>query len=373
MVWSLEDGKERAKLSGHNGDVVAVDFSPDGKFLASGSAGRSGVVKLWDSTTFQLINTPSGREGGVDLVGFSPDGKTLIGANAAGLVTLWDVPSGKARATFNHPGGMNQIVISHDGKTLATGGGKVGRGAEQFPGPGEIRLWDVASGRRLAVLSVPAGRIIRLAFTPTTRPWQRRPRARPSCFGTSRRPPSAPHCHGNPVRPSPSPSLPTARPSLRAERITCSASGMPRPVFSARHSADTPTRLTGSPSPRTAAPSSRLAGTPQPSSGTSRPEQIDATRPGRAPMFFLVAARELTLPARLGIAKLRIDRQSRRTVRSWARTSSSVTIRCSSTACRTSRPISVADRASARLTGGGVVDSDRTDVRNASSAKRVSD
>ena len=61
---------------------------------------------------------------------------------------------------------MNQIVISHDGKTLATGGGKVGRGAEQIPGPGEIRLWDVASGRRLAVLSVAAGRIIRLAFAP---------------------------------------------------------------------------------------------------------------------------------------------------------------------------------------------------------------
>jgi WD40 repeat protein len=137
--------------------------------LASGSAGRSGVVKLWDSTKFQLINTPSGRQGGVDLVGFSPDGKTLIGADAAGLVTLWDVPSGKARATFNHPGGMNQIVISHDGRTLATGGGKVGRGAEQFPGPGEIRLWDVASGRRLAVLSVAAGRIIRLAFAPDDR------------------------------------------------------------------------------------------------------------------------------------------------------------------------------------------------------------
>ena len=54
------------------------------------------------------------------------------------------------------------------------------------------------------------------------------------------------------------------------------------------------------------------------------------------------------------------------------RTSSSVTTRCSSTAFRTSRPISVAARASAKLIGGGSGDSERTEVRNASSAIRVS-
>ena len=156
--------KERATLSGHDGEVVAIDFSPDGKLLATTS--RKGVVKLWDTNTFQVMNTPSGREGGVDLVGFSPDGRTLIGANAAGLVTLWDVPAGRARATFSHPGGMNMVVISRDGKTLATGGGKVGSQARPSPGPGEVRLWDVATGRRLAVLSVPAGRVTRVMFAP---------------------------------------------------------------------------------------------------------------------------------------------------------------------------------------------------------------
>ena len=33
-------------------------------------------------------------------------------------------------------------------------------------GSGDVRLWDVATGRRLAVLPVPDGRVTRLAFAP---------------------------------------------------------------------------------------------------------------------------------------------------------------------------------------------------------------
>src|SRR5205823_5835213 len=79
-VWSLEDGRERATLSGHNGEVVALDFSPDGKVLATTS--RAGVVKLWGTAAFKEKATLTGRQGGVDLVVFSADGKTLVGASA---------------------------------------------------------------------------------------------------------------------------------------------------------------------------------------------------------------------------------------------------------------------------------------------------
>jgi WD40 repeat protein len=130
------------------------------------------VVKLWDAATFKESVPLTGRPArqGVDLVLFTPDGKTLVGASAAaGLVTLWDVASGKARASFSHFGGMNMIVVSPDGKTLATGGGRVGGRSRSEPalGPdGDVRLWDVATGRRLAVLPVPSGRVTRLAFAP---------------------------------------------------------------------------------------------------------------------------------------------------------------------------------------------------------------
>jgi WD40 repeat protein len=168
-VWSLDDGHERATLSGHNGEVVALDFSRDGKRLASTS--RAGVVKLWDTTTFNPATTLTGRQGGIDLVFFSPDNKTLVGASAAGLVTLWDVGSGKARSSFSHFGGMNTIILAPDGKTLATGGGRAANRSDASPGAstrtgGDVRIWELATGRRLAVLPVPNGQVTRLAFAP---------------------------------------------------------------------------------------------------------------------------------------------------------------------------------------------------------------
>jgi WD40 repeat protein len=130
------------------------------------------VVKLWDVASFTPGPPLPGRQEGVDLVAFSADGRTLVGANAAGTVTLWDLEAGAPRASLAHFGGMNMVVLSPDGKLLATGGSRVspGDGDPSGPGPGagpgDVRLWDLASGRRLAVLPAPASRVTRLAFSP---------------------------------------------------------------------------------------------------------------------------------------------------------------------------------------------------------------
>jgi serine/threonine protein kinase len=82
-VW-----REVATLRGHGGPVSSVSFSPDGKFLASGSWDKT--VKVWEVGSWQEVATLWGHEGYVYSVSFSPDGKFLASGSYE-TVKVWEV------------------------------------------------------------------------------------------------------------------------------------------------------------------------------------------------------------------------------------------------------------------------------------------
>src|SRR5262245_43112923 len=92
-----QEPRERATLTEHPGHLTALAYSSDGKLLIS--AGRDGVITLWDTATNKTTAKFAGN-GILRTVAISPDGKTVAAAGRAGPIKLWDVASGKNTATF---------------------------------------------------------------------------------------------------------------------------------------------------------------------------------------------------------------------------------------------------------------------------------
>jgi WD40 repeat protein len=124
-IWKLSGSGEKLVLSGHEGGVPCVAFSPDGKFFASGSKDR--LVKLWDTATGRLLRTLPRFDSAVQAIAFSPDGRLLATGQfgpASQPVQLWDLATLHAIALPDDAlsGQAFGVAFSPDGKFFAACG-----------------------------------------------------------------------------------------------------------------------------------------------------------------------------------------------------------------------------------------------------------
>ncbi len=133
----------------HARPVVAVALSPDGKSVASVSAGGEGwSVLLWDTHTgreLRRFKTHGGSQ--LRALAFSPDGR-LLAASHEGAVTCWEVATSKVVCHVSDAGRpVTFLAFLPDNRSLAVGG-------EFSP----VSVWDVRSVERERLWSLWPGK-----------------------------------------------------------------------------------------------------------------------------------------------------------------------------------------------------------------------
>jgi WD40 repeat protein/tRNA A-37 threonylcarbamoyl transferase component Bud32 len=160
-VYDLETGTEKFPPQGHDGPVLCVAVSPDGKLVASGGVDRA--IKLWNLAEWKkgdalppVRTLPAMHTDVIRSLTFSPNGKLLASASNDQTVVIWDVERGEEFRTIPGTGrDVFRVAFSPDGRLVA-GGGDDGR----------VLLWNLAENKEGVLVCRHSASVRAVAFSP---------------------------------------------------------------------------------------------------------------------------------------------------------------------------------------------------------------
>ncbi len=155
-------------LNAHGGAVSALAFSPDGARLVSAgplaytnfATERDFAAIVWDLSNVAQQAVLSGHQGLIRALAFSPDGSQVASGADDGMLRFWDASSGEARAALALGAPIVALGYSPDGRLLAVARARTTE---------NLLLLDAQTGAQLTSYPLPTPGVSALGFSPDSR------------------------------------------------------------------------------------------------------------------------------------------------------------------------------------------------------------
>ena len=147
--------KVLGQLIGHTDHVDCVAWSPDGKFIASGS--YDNTIRIWDVHARQCIRVLGGHSLGISDLAWNPTGSTLGSASYDKTVRLWNIDTWECKHVLaEHSHAVRCIDWAHNGRFIVSGSSDC-----------KIEIWDGFNGRKFRSYVARNEWINAVAFQPS--------------------------------------------------------------------------------------------------------------------------------------------------------------------------------------------------------------
>ncbi len=150
-LWSLNEGRELARLEGHQGKATKVAISETAKIFVS--LGDDGEAQVWNLDSGKKIVRFENNANALSIA-LSKSGDISVTGHKDGSVHIWSAATGDERASFETDGeAVRTVAIGGDDNIIVAG-----------TAGGQLWAWDLQTGKSLFTASAHDGDVLSVAL-----------------------------------------------------------------------------------------------------------------------------------------------------------------------------------------------------------------